>query len=101
MSGRWRPAVVAVVVLASVLAAAAVGFGAWATVTRDSALFGRQTALAEVYSLVLAAVAAAVAMLAWAHRSRGTHRLSPVSVGTVPPPSGEASSGTAGNQVVV
>jgi hypothetical protein len=66
--GRYRTPATAVVSLATVLAACAVGFGVWATLTRNSALFGRQTALAGIYSLVLAAVATAVGMIAWALR---------------------------------
>ena len=53
---------------AAVLVACAVGFGIWATLTKDSAAFGRQTGLAGVYSLVLAAVVAAGAMIGWAAR---------------------------------
>ena len=55
---------------AAVLVACAVGFGVWATFTKDSAAFGRQTGLAGVYSLVLAVVVAAVAMIGWAARRR-------------------------------
>jgi hypothetical protein len=66
LSGRQR--LVAVLIFAVVLAAGAVGFGIWTTVTRNPALFGRQAALAGVYSLVLAAVIAAVAMITWARR---------------------------------
>ena len=83
--GRWRPGLVAVIALASILAAAAVGFGVWATVTGTSALFGRQTALAGVYSLVLAAVVAAAGMITWARRVRGT--LPPLSDSLMPVPS--------------
>jgi len=54
----------------AVLVACAVGFGVWATLTKDSAAFGRQTGLAGVYSLALAAVVAAVAMTGWAARRR-------------------------------
>jgi len=56
----------AVLAAAVVLVAGAVGFGIWATLTRNSAAFGRQTGLAGIYSLVLAVVVAAVAMLGWA-----------------------------------
>lgn len=55
----------AVLVVSVVLAAAAIGFGIWATVTQNSALFGRQTGLAGIYSLVLAAVVVAVPMAQW------------------------------------
>ncbi len=58
----------AVLAAAVVLVLCAVGFGVWATLTRNSAAFGRQTGLAGVYSLVLAVVVAAVAMLSWASR---------------------------------
>ena len=77
--GRWwglsglssprRSGLVAVVVLAALLAAGAVGFGVWATVTGNSAVFGHLTALAGVFSLVLAAMIAAVGMVAWAWRA--------------------------------
>ncbi len=72
LSGQRWLGPVAGVVLASVLALAAVGFGVWATVTRNPAVFGRQTALAGVYSLVLAAIIAAAGMFAWVRRARGT-----------------------------
>lgn len=58
----------AVVVLAAALLTCAVTFGIWATFTKNSALFGKQTALAGIYSLVLAAIVAAVAMTGWALR---------------------------------
>jgi FtsK/SpoIIIE family len=58
----------AVLVVSGVLAAAAIGFGIWATVTQNSALFGRQTGLAGIYSLVLAAVVVAVPMAQWGIR---------------------------------
>jgi len=51
-----------------VLVACAVGFGIWATLTKNSAAFGRQTGLAGIYSLVLAVVVSAVAMTGWAVR---------------------------------
>ncbi len=69
-SSRGLPSRVAVTVLAVVVAAAGVAFGVWATATGNSALFGRLTALAGVFSFVLAAVIAAVGMAAWARRPR-------------------------------
>jgi outer membrane protein assembly factor BamB len=64
----------AVIALAVVLVVFVVWFGATATLTRNSAQFGRLTALSGVYALVLAALAAAVTMTAWAvnrHRDAG------------------------------
>jgi hypothetical protein len=60
------------------LAACAVAFGVWATLTKNSATFGRQTGLAGVYSLVLAVVVTAFAMIGWAAR-RGSQGSSPAS----------------------
>ena len=57
-----------VLAAAMVLAVCAVGFGVWATLTKNSAAFGRQTGLAGIYSLALAAVVTAVAMIGWAAR---------------------------------
>jgi hypothetical protein len=59
---------VMVAVFAVVLVAAAVLFGVWATATGSSAVFGRLTGLAGVFSLVLAVAVVAVGMLAWARR---------------------------------
>jgi hypothetical protein len=59
--GSGRLASGAVLAVAAVLAACAVGFGIWATLTKNSAAFG----LAGVYSLVLAAVVAGMAMIGW------------------------------------
>jgi hypothetical protein len=59
---------VAVTALGAVLGVGALGFGLWATLTKNPALLGRQTALAGFYSLVLAAVVAAVGMIAWSRR---------------------------------
>lgn len=71
--GRLRVTDMAVVVLATALLICALTFGIWATFTKNSALFGRQTALAGIYSLVLAAIVAAVAMTGWGlRRSRDT-----------------------------
>lgn len=60
----------AVLVAAVMLAACAVAFGVWATLTKNSGTFGRQTGLTGVYSLVLAVVVAATAMIGWAVRRR-------------------------------
>jgi Repeat of unknown function (DUF346) len=68
---------VAVAMFAVILFAAAVVFGVWATVTGSSAVFGRLTALAGVFSLVLAAAIAAVSMLVWARRPAGTQLPTP------------------------
>jgi len=73
----------AAISLAAGLGAGALGFGIWATLTKNSALFGRQTALAGIYSLVLAALVAAVAVLGWA-RQHGRSR--PPEFSTAPPP---------------
>jgi hypothetical protein len=68
---RRRFGQVTVVVFAVVLVAAAAVFGVWATVTGSSAVFGRLTGLAEVFSLVLAVTVAAAGLLAWARRAAG------------------------------
>ena len=65
------------IVLAVALASCAVAFGAvgiWATVTGNSALLDRQTALAGVLSLVLPVILAAIAMRRWASRRSGMRR---------------------------
>ncbi len=67
----------------------AVTFGAWATVTGSSAVFGRLTGLAGVFSLVLAVAVAAAGMLAWARRPAGRHlSASGAAVAAGPPPDG-------------
>jgi hypothetical protein len=58
-----------VAIIALFLSVASVGFGIWATVTRNSALFGRLTGLAGVFSLVLAALIAATGMIVWSRRA--------------------------------
>ncbi len=68
LPGARRVASGAVRAAATVLVACAVGFGIWATLTKNSAAFGRQTGLAGIYSLVLAVVVSAVAMTGWAVR---------------------------------
>src|SRR5512142_511862 len=85
---------------AAVLVACAVGFGIWATLTKNSAAFGRQTGLAGIYSLVLAVVVAAVAMIGWA--ARRDHRPLPAGAAhaLVPRPAPEAGIGEAGPVVV-
>jgi hypothetical protein len=65
---RFQPAVVAIVVTATALAAIAMGFGIWATFTMNPVLLQREAALAGIYSLVLAALTAALAVIAWALR---------------------------------
>jgi hypothetical protein len=50
----------------------ALAFGIWATVTGNSALFGRLTALAGVFSLVLAAAIPAWSMIIWTVRRRNS-----------------------------
>jgi hypothetical protein len=78
---------VAVAVFVVVLAAAGVTFGVWATVTRSSAVFGRLTGLAGVFSLVLAVAVAVVGMLAWARRPAGAQLPAPgaaVAAGPLP-----------------
>jgi tetratricopeptide (TPR) repeat protein len=72
-------------VAAAALVACAAGFGVWATLTKNSATFGRQTGLAGVYSLVLAVVVAAVAMAGWAARRGGQMHAVPVADILVPP----------------
>ena len=90
----------AVLVAAAVLVACAVGFGIWATLTKNSAAFGRQTGLAGIYSLVLAVVVAAVAMIGWAaRRDHQALRADPAHA-PVPQPVPEASIGEAGPVVV-
>jgi hypothetical protein len=69
---RRRLGQVAVAVFAMLLIAAALVFGVWATVTGSSAVFGRLTGLAGVFSLVLAALIASVAMIRWARRPANT-----------------------------
>jgi hypothetical protein len=90
--GVRRAASGAVLVAAAGLVACAVGFGIWATLTKNSAAFGRQTGLAGVYSLVLAAVIAAVAMTGWASR-RSHLPLAPAIDTQVPRPVPEAAAG--------
>jgi len=65
---RVRLALAVVTAAAFVLAAAALTFGIWATLTKNAELFGRQTALSGILSFVLAAIAAAVGMLIWARK---------------------------------
>lgn len=78
LSHRWSVTAGATILLAAALASCAVAFGIWATLTKNSALFGRQTALAGIYSVVLAAVIAAAAMMGWAwHRAHQRIRLPP------------------------
>ncbi len=68
----------AVGLLAAALLICAVAFGIWATFTKDSSLFGKQTALAGIYSFVLAVIVAAVAMTGWAlRRSRSALAAAP------------------------
>jgi tetratricopeptide (TPR) repeat protein len=76
---RWsgspgrRLGLAAAVVLVPVLAAAAVGAGAWVAITRNPDLPGRPTALTGVDACALLAVAAGVGLAAWprrAHRGR-------------------------------
>ena len=75
LRGRGRLGQLAVIVLAVVVSAVALWFGVWATVTRSSAVFGRLTGLAGVFSLVLAAVIASVSMVSWARSTRRNHVL--------------------------
>jgi tetratricopeptide (TPR) repeat protein len=63
---------VAVRIFAVIFFGAAMAFGVWATATGNSVLFGRLTALAGVFSLVLAAAVAAMAMIAWTMRQRSS-----------------------------
>ena len=63
---------VAAIGLAAALAVTALAFGAWATITHNSTVFGRLTGLAQVFSLVLAALIASAGMITWARRSRRT-----------------------------
>jgi hypothetical protein len=79
---------VAVAAFAVVLAAAGVTFGVWATVTGSSAVFGRLTGLAGVFSLVLAVAVAAVGMLAWARRPAEQLSGSGAAVASGPHPDG-------------
>jgi len=60
----------AALVGAAALAFFAVAFGICASATGNTALLGRQAALAVIYSLVLDAVVAAAAMTGWAARHR-------------------------------
>jgi hypothetical protein len=85
LPGRWSPAVVAAVLLTAVLGVGALAFGIWATLTKNSALLGRQTALAGIYSLVLAALIAAAALVGWARQHVRSHSSAPPEVGTAPP----------------
>lgn len=57
-----------VLAAAALLSISAIGFGVWATLTNESALFGRQSGLAGIYSLVLAALVAAVPLAVWGIR---------------------------------
>ena len=100
LPGSRRVAAGAVLVAAAVLVACAVGFGIWATLTKNSAAFGRQTGLAGIYSLVLAVLVAAVAMIGWA--ARRDHQALPADPAhaPVPQPVPEASIGEAGPVVV-
>jgi len=68
VSVRRRLAQLAVTVFAVVLIVAGVAFGFWATITRDTAVFGRLTGLAGVLSFVLTLVAVAAGMLVRARR---------------------------------
>jgi tetratricopeptide (TPR) repeat protein len=69
---------VAVRIFAGVLFLIALAFGIWATVTGNSVLFGRLTALAGVFSLVLAVAIAASSMIAWTVQRRNSASASQV-----------------------
>ncbi len=52
-------------VLATGIAAVAIAFAVWATITKKAAPFGRQVGLASVYSFALAALLAAAGLIRW------------------------------------
>jgi predicted ATPase len=67
--------IIVVLALAAAVGFSALSFGLWATMTKNPALFGEQTGLANIYSFVLAAVVASIAMIAWAlHRNHFQRR---------------------------
>lgn len=72
MKGRLGLDLVAVRIFAAFFFLAALAFGIWATVTGSSVLFGRLTALAGVFSLVLAAAIPAWSMIAWTVQRRNS-----------------------------
>jgi tetratricopeptide (TPR) repeat protein len=76
----------AVIALAAALAACALSFGIWASLTHNSALLGRQTDLAGIYSLVLAVILAAVSMIVWARRPATAAPLPAADTGQSPGP---------------
>ncbi len=72
MPSRRRLSQVAVAVLALVVVVAGVAFGIWATMARNSAVFGRLTRLTGVFSLGLAAAIAVACAIVWASRPHET-----------------------------